>query len=68
MPSPAMSLRVHFTISASTPVSPLSSAMVRQIPFPQGRDIYGSLPFPISNMLERQVAKPLASFTWLVLT
>ena len=44
----------------------LSSAMVKQIPFPWGREIHGLLPLPIMKMFESQVAKllPLASFTW----
>lgn len=43
----------------------LSSAMVRRMPFPRGREIHGLLPLPITKMLESLVAKllPLASFT-----
>ena len=44
----------------------LSSAMVRRIPFPWGREIHGLLPLPITKMLENHVANllPFASFTW----
>lgn len=37
----------------------LSSAMVRQTPFPRGRESHGLLPLPITKMLESQVAKLL---------
>ena len=48
---------------------PLSSAMVRQIPFPQRRESHGLLPLPVMKIFENQVAKlwPLASFTWTTL-
>ena len=65
-----MSPRDHLSTAFFTSsLLPLSSAMVRQIPFPQGREFHGLLPLPILKIFESQVEKlwPVASFTWTTL-